>query len=90
MRQNLMKRSGNENVNLDKLHYHEALDRTYIEQCNLENSLGGHPVIQNHPELKALYNESVENLGDLYQKAGSRYFCESLFWASQPKQAAKT
>ncbi|WP_221897217.1 AAA family ATPase [Bathymodiolus japonicus methanotrophic gill symbiont] len=24
------------------------------------------------------------------QKAGSRYFCESLFWASQPKQAAKT
>ncbi|GFO73958.1 hypothetical protein BPLS_P0324 [Bathymodiolus platifrons methanotrophic gill symbiont] len=23
-------------------------------------------------------------------KAGSRYFCESLFWASQPKQAAKT
>jgi hypothetical protein len=24
------------------------------------------------------------------RKAGSRYFCESLFWASQPKQAAKT
>ncbi|ORU94999.1 MAG: hypothetical protein A6F70_10475 [Cycloclasticus sp. symbiont of Bathymodiolus heckerae] len=23
-------------------------------------------------------------------EAGSRYFCESLFWASQPKQAAKT
>ncbi|SCN47882.1 hypothetical protein BAZMOX_19223_1 [methanotrophic endosymbiont of Bathymodiolus azoricus (Menez Gwen)] len=23
-------------------------------------------------------------------KAGSRYFCESLFWVSQPKQAAKT
>jgi hypothetical protein len=25
-----------------------------------------------------------------FQEAGSRYFCESLFWASQPKQAAKT
>jgi hypothetical protein len=30
-----------------------------------------------------------------WQKVGlcmvrSRYFCESLFWASQPKQAAKT
>jgi hypothetical protein len=24
------------------------------------------------------------------KKEGSRYFCESLFWASQPKQAAKT
>jgi hypothetical protein len=25
-----------------------------------------------------------------YFEAGSRYFCESLFWASLPKQAAKT
>ena len=25
-----------------------------------------------------------------YPLPGSRYFCESLFWASQPKQAAKT
>jgi hypothetical protein len=24
------------------------------------------------------------------EKEESRYFCESLFWASQPKQAAKT
>ncbi|GAW85008.1 hypothetical protein bplSymb_SCF00208P028 [Bathymodiolus platifrons methanotrophic gill symbiont] len=24
------------------------------------------------------------------ENSGSRYFCESLFWASQPKQAAKT
>ncbi|WP_420831710.1 hypothetical protein [Bathymodiolus japonicus methanotrophic gill symbiont] len=27
---------------------------------------------------------------DLEEITGSRYFCESLFWASQPKQAAKT
>ncbi len=26
----------------------------------------------------------------IQKQAGSRYFCESLFWASQPKQAAKT
>ena len=26
----------------------------------------------------------------IIDSAGSRYFCESLFWASQPKQAAKT
>jgi hypothetical protein len=30
--------------------------------------------------------DQVQNQG----KAGSRYFCESLFLASQPKQAAKT
>jgi hypothetical protein len=29
-----------------------------------------------------------EKIGE--SRAGSRYFCESLFWASQPKQAAKT
>jgi uncharacterized protein len=28
--------------------------------------------------------------GDGIPNSGSRYFCESLFWASQPKQAAKT
>jgi hypothetical protein len=27
---------------------------------------------------------------EIFISAGSRYFCESLFWASQPKQAAKT
>ncbi|WP_221897455.1 hypothetical protein [Bathymodiolus japonicus methanotrophic gill symbiont] len=26
----------------------------------------------------------------IFSVSGSRYFCESLFWASQPKQAAKT
>jgi hypothetical protein len=29
-------------------------------------------------------------IGKESKVAGSRYFCESLFWASQPKQAAKT
>jgi hypothetical protein len=35
--------------------------------------------------------KSMQLLFDWFIKpAGSRYFCESLFWASQPKQAAKT
>jgi Na+-driven multidrug efflux pump len=37
---------------------------------------------------------AAENPGNVWiverLEAGSRYFCESLFWASQPKQAAKT
>ena len=36
--------------------------------------------------MKAL-DEGRISFGD---ESGSRYFCESLFWASQPKQAAKT
>ncbi|WP_221901699.1 hypothetical protein [Bathymodiolus platifrons methanotrophic gill symbiont] len=43
-----------------------------------------------------LKDSGVEWLGNIPahwkidRLAGSRYFCESLFWASQPKQAAKT
>ncbi|GFO76767.1 hypothetical protein BPLS_P4757 [Bathymodiolus platifrons methanotrophic gill symbiont] len=42
------------------------------------------------------YNQDIASLAVVKTSkgedflAGSRYFCESLFWASQPKQAAKT
>jgi transposase-like protein len=37
------------------------------------------------------YGVSYRDLEEIMEeRAGSRYFCESLFWASQPKQAAKT
>ncbi|NYT46865.1 MAG: cyclic nucleotide-binding domain-containing protein [Candidatus Methanofishera endochildressiae] len=36
------------------------------------------------------YNLARLYISRLRKNAGSRYFCESLFWASQPKQAAKT
>ena len=36
------------------------------------------------------YQTSSEMMANYFKIAGSRYFCESLFWASQPKQAAKT
>ncbi|WP_221894877.1 hypothetical protein [Bathymodiolus japonicus methanotrophic gill symbiont] len=39
---------------------------------------------QRHQEIPVL-RDHIEK-----QNTGSRYFCESLFWASQPKQAAKT
>jgi hypothetical protein len=46
------------------------------------------------PELKSGTLQYYDNeLGWLRGRrfpSGSRYFCESLFWASQPKQAAKT
>ncbi len=44
--------------------------------------------------ITSLYVESDNRYNGYGNKllgaAGSRYFCESLFWASQPKQAAKT
>ncbi len=44
-------------------------------------------------ELRTRYQEIKKYAFSSLQinnDAGSRYFCESLFWASQPKQAAKT
>ncbi|WP_221899566.1 hypothetical protein [Bathymodiolus platifrons methanotrophic gill symbiont] len=34
--------------------------------------------------------EIIFSNDNILEQSGSRYFCESLFWASQPKQAAKT
>ena len=50
---------------------------------NKQNPFGLHTI------TPYLVVEDVERL-ILFLQAGSRYFCESLFWASQPKQAAKT
>ncbi|WP_221902210.1 hypothetical protein [Bathymodiolus platifrons methanotrophic gill symbiont] len=41
-------------------------------------------------KLKHPYSKKVNMTKELEYEEGSRYFCESLFWASQPKQAAKT
>jgi predicted transposase YbfD/YdcC len=40
-------------------------------------------------EAKADYVLALKDNHKERCEAGSRYFCESLFWASQPKQAAK-
>lgn len=61
---------GNEII-LDQFHYHEAIDRIHIQLSNLDNSLGGHPVIEANPELKKLYEESLDKLSELYQKIGN-------------------
>ena len=46
--------------------------------------------IDSSQKLLDVLQEHVETLPIQTVEKGSRYFCESLFWASQPKQAAKT
>ncbi|GFO71948.1 hypothetical protein BJAS_P1812 [Bathymodiolus japonicus methanotrophic gill symbiont] len=43
------------------------------------------PIATPEPEPEVSLETKAKN-----NVSGSRYFCESLFWASQPKQAAKT
>lgn len=54
--------------------YFEALDRAFIVQQHLENALGEHPAIKNHPELMSLYKQANENLGELYSLIGQFSF----------------
>jgi hypothetical protein len=57
---------------------------------SLSDSEGGDK-IKGHRESAIDNDEDFYNYqGKEKEAAGSRYFCESLFWASQPKQAAKT
>ena len=46
----------------------------------MDNGVYKH-LVWNYDDLVHMYKDNT---------AGSRYFCESLFWASQPKQAVKT
>ena len=55
----------------DSFSYHEALDRTHILLCHLENALGDHPVIQSDVKAIALYQEAVNSLSNLYQLLGA-------------------
>ena len=51
---------------------HELLDRTHITLKHLEMSVGEHEIIDRFDDVKAKYNEAVENLADLYQLIGRR------------------
>jgi hypothetical protein len=50
----------------------------------------GHHVMNKFPGQNYEYFLETEEQSKHNKNAGSRYFCESLFWAPQPKQAAKT
>ena len=66
---------------LDKHYYHKAARVMPVITATLVMIIVGSLGYLGHRTLSKL--ETIQN-------AGSRYFCESLFWASQPKQAAKT
>lgn len=52
---------------LDEGYFHEALDRTYIAQDYIENTLVGHPVYSQTPALAEKIEKVQEILSELYQ-----------------------
>ena len=57
-------------LKLDEFHYHEALDRTYVLQTNIENTLQSHSVFHKHKKLARKLNEVQAILSEIYQEIG--------------------
>ena len=60
--------SNNMENKLTKLHYHEALDRTFLAGKFVEDMLSEHPVYKQNPELNKKLDNVLEILADLYQE----------------------
>lgn len=55
---------------LDQFHYHEALDRCYIVNNQVETILLEHPVVQKHEKVKEKIEAASALLADAYQMIG--------------------
>jgi hypothetical protein len=49
---------------------HETLDLLNLIMRQLKVALGDHPIIEQDESLRVLYDQSVENLAELYQLIG--------------------
>lgn len=60
------------NSEQDQFVIHEALDRTYQILDQLQRALSENGFVQRDIEVRALYEQSVEKVADLYQLIGAR------------------
>lgn len=59
---------------LDSLGYHEALDRTHLILCNIDDFLLDHNVINMNKKLRKKVEKASELLADVYQSIGNIEF----------------
>jgi hypothetical protein len=55
---------------LDRFHYHEALDRSYLVADLMETALVEHPVIRKHKTLKKKIKKAQRLVIEVYQEIG--------------------
>lgn len=55
---------------LDPFYVHEALDRTHVAICHIEEHIYSHPLILQRPEIRALIESALGELSEAYQKIG--------------------
>ena len=59
---------------LDEFHYHEALEKTHLFNCIINEYLTNHIVIQKHPKIKEKLEKVEDLLGEVYQIIGTLRF----------------
>ena len=57
-------------MNIDPFLVHEALDRTHVAICMIDDHIVTHQFVESQPEIKALIEEAISNLAKAYQKIG--------------------
>jgi DNA-binding phage protein len=58
-------------MKIDKFHAHEALDRTHMVLCILDDFVCYHPVVKRNKKMKKLAHKASLSLSKLYQLIGS-------------------
>lgn len=66
----MSKKNGNKKEKLDEFHYHEALDRCYMLNNQIDEFLFEHPVVQKHKNLKKKVDRAITLLAECYQEIG--------------------
>lgn len=51
---------------------HEALDRTHVAMCMVDDHIFTHPFVEQHPEIKAQVEQVLDALGKAYQMIGAK------------------
>ena len=59
---------------LNRGHYFEFLDRTFVAMEYIHQFLGCHPVLRKEKKLRELYQQIANFLAELYQEAGRLEF----------------
>lgn len=66
-----LKKKSKKKLVLDKFHYHEAIDRTYMVGYIGELFLIKHPVFIKHKKIKKKVKKALDILADVYQELNS-------------------
>lgn len=64
----------NKDFQLDKLGYHEVLDRTHVILCNIDDHLVDHNVVMTNKKLRKKVAKASKLLSEVYQEVGKIEF----------------